>query len=235
MGAKSNEPHLPLENSVYCKVFNLSSPMKLDGRPRQRPYSLILLLSTACLWAFTPAAASAEPTVEDYSIAAAHTAYGTLRSGSTGEPVRQVQAMLSLMGYYAGDIDGLYQEATAAAVSQFQTAAGLSADGIVGPATWQKLLPAVSDTAAPERPTSPETEASSETPSAVSLPTLRLDDYGPAVANLQNYLKDLELYSGPIDGIFGEQTQAAVERLQQQGDIEVDGIVGPATWALILR
>ena len=43
------------------------------------------------------------------------------------------------------------------------------------------------------------------------------------VESIQEDLTELGLYSGPIDGDYGSGTVAAVEKLQEQCDIEVDG------------
>lgn len=64
-----------------------------------------------------------------------------LQLGSSGPAVVEVQAMLSLLGFYTDPVDGQFGSSTAIAVTQFQTAAGLVADGIVGPGTWSRLLP----------------------------------------------------------------------------------------------
>ena len=64
-----------------------------------------------------------------------------LRAGSRGAEVSELQALLQLLGYYSGPINGVYGNSTAIAVANFQTAAGLAADGVVGPATWDRLLP----------------------------------------------------------------------------------------------
>lgn len=65
----------------------------------------------------------------------------TLRRGDTGEAVREVQQRLADMGYDLGKwgVDGDFGAATESAVRKFQTARGLTADGIVGPATWAAL------------------------------------------------------------------------------------------------
>jgi peptidoglycan hydrolase-like protein with peptidoglycan-binding domain len=65
----------------------------------------------------------------------------TLKIGSQGERVSELQAALRLLGFYSGAIDGVYNENTANAVSGFKQAAGLTPDGIVDAATWQRLFP----------------------------------------------------------------------------------------------
>jgi peptidoglycan hydrolase-like protein with peptidoglycan-binding domain len=64
-----------------------------------------------------------------------------LKAGSQGDAVTELQAMLKLMSFYTGPINGLFDESTTAAVAKFQKAANLSADGIVGAETWNRLLP----------------------------------------------------------------------------------------------
>jgi peptidoglycan hydrolase-like protein with peptidoglycan-binding domain len=51
----------------------------------------------------------------------------------------------------------------------------------------------------------------------------------PAVAALQVGLHSRGLYKGPIDGISGPGTAAAIRRLQKRARIMVDGVVGPQT------
>ncbi|WP_071599819.1 peptidoglycan-binding domain-containing protein [Mastigocladopsis repens] len=65
----------------------------------------------------------------------------TLQVGSKGERVTELQAALKLLGFYTGTVDGVYNESTALAVSGFQQAAGLKADGVVNATTWQQLFP----------------------------------------------------------------------------------------------
>lgn len=47
---------------------------------------------------------------------------------------------------------------------------------------------------------------------------------------LQLALRRAGFYSGPIDGIFGNQTQAATRYFQYANHLPIDGIVGPLTW-----
>ena len=61
------------------------------------------------------------------------------RQGSTGDAVRTIQTKLSNWGYFSGAIDGIYGPKTEEAVKYFQRKNGLTADGVVGPATLRAL------------------------------------------------------------------------------------------------
>ena len=174
--------------------------------------------------------------------------YPTLTEESTGESVRQLQAILKLLGFYQGSIDGNYTQPTQAAVASFQSTAGIAADGIAGPSTWQKLLPnpndfqgAVGGGTAQSQPVAPPAPATTPAPAATTPapaeanvpsgpPILRPDAEGPAVAQLQRELQALGYYDGAIDGGYGVQTQAAVEAFQAAQQLVVDAVVGPSTW-----
>ena len=59
----------------------------------------------------------------------------SLRRGSSGDTVKQVQQRLKAWGYYSGSVDGIYGSKTEAAVRYFQQKNGLAADGVAGPKT----------------------------------------------------------------------------------------------------
>jgi putative peptidoglycan binding protein len=63
----------------------------------------------------------------------------TLKPGDTGTQVAVLQRALVKLGFSTGKADGVYGSATTSAVKQFQQSAGLTADGIVGPATLHAL------------------------------------------------------------------------------------------------
>lgn len=65
----------------------------------------------------------------------------TLKKGSKGDLVKQLQEQLISLGYDLGKwgADGDFGSATLAAVKAFQKANGLTADGVVGVSTWEKL------------------------------------------------------------------------------------------------
>lgn len=162
-----------------------------------------------------------------------------LSVGAAGPDVQDLQSVLRLMGYYGGAINGQFNEETLIGVTRFQQAAGLSQDGIVGAATWTKLLPpAPGETpvtiAAPPVAPAP-TPAPTTVPAAPTAPLaiLRKGAAGDSVVLLQQRLRALGLYSGPIDGGFGEETEAAVKAAQRQAKLEEDGIVGGGTWDAI--
>ena len=50
---------------------------------------------------------------------------------------------------------------------------------------------------------------------------------------LQSRMTAAEFDTGGVDGRFGAKTEAAVKELQEQAALEVDGIVGPATWEVV--
>ncbi|HKC66495.1 MAG TPA: peptidoglycan-binding domain-containing protein [Pyrinomonadaceae bacterium] len=63
-----------------------------------------------------------------------------LRNGDRGDNVKQLQSRLIALGFLAqGQDDGIFGQKTLDAVRKFQSANGLSADGVVGPATNKAL------------------------------------------------------------------------------------------------
>lgn len=67
------------------------------------------------------------------------TAYAVSRIGSSGQEVTNIQTRLKQWGYYTGSVDGVYGQKTADAVKSFQRSNGLTADGIAGAATLEKI------------------------------------------------------------------------------------------------
>ena len=60
-------------------------------------------------------------------------------SGSRGEKVKEIQTKLKQWGYYKGNVDGIYGPSTVSAVKAFQKKHGITADGIVGSKTAEKI------------------------------------------------------------------------------------------------
>jgi peptidoglycan hydrolase-like protein with peptidoglycan-binding domain len=169
-----------------------------------------------------------------------------LQVGSQGEEVKEVQAVLRLLGFYNGSIDGVFNDMTRSAVVQFQLWAGIAPDGLVGVSTWTKLLPpAPGETPVsvalplPGQPpvvvTPPPagTPPTPVTPANPAQPILRPGATGPWVTRLQQRLQALGVYAGPIDGVFGVETETAVKAAQGRSGLAEDGVVGPATWSAL--
>jgi len=131
----------------------------------------------------------------------------TLRRGSSGEAVRQLQQALKAVGYDPGAIDGDFGSRTETAVKAFQKAQGIAPDGVVGDITWLNIDEA--DT---------------------SNPTIRRGSTGNPVRRAQKRLTLGGYDTNGVDGIFGAGTEAAVRRFQGDRRLTVDGIVGPRTW-----
>jgi peptidoglycan hydrolase-like protein with peptidoglycan-binding domain len=70
----------------------------------------------------------------------------TLKPGDSGTQVTLLQQALAALGYSPGTADGSYGAGTKQAVSAFQQAQGLAADGVVGPRTLAALQQALSTT-----------------------------------------------------------------------------------------
>ncbi|AFZ03373.1 peptidoglycan-binding domain-containing protein [Calothrix sp. PCC 6303] len=78
----------------------------------------------------------------------------------------------------------------------------------------------------------------------VNKPTLKKGSRGIAVKDLQKLLYDFGAfaltcnYGLPevfIDGVFGDDTEAAVKAFQRQRFLKIDGVVGDVTWQVLYR
>jgi peptidoglycan hydrolase-like protein with peptidoglycan-binding domain len=99
-----------------------------------------------------PVTATAKPTTSSVSKISR-----LLAVGSFGDDVKLVQTALNNNGYNLV-ADGIYGKKTQAAVKDYQSKNGLSADGVVGPKTAAKLVPAAPATpATPATPSNPTT------------------------------------------------------------------------------
>lgn len=77
----------------------------------------------------------------------------------------------------------------------------------------------------------PDGEVGPETWAAIVriLPMIQKGNQGRYVEALQTILGGLT-----VDGSFGDKTRSAVKKFQKENGLEVDGIVGPKTWAMIV-
>lgn len=155
----------------------------------------------------------------------------SLREGSTGAAVEQVQFWLSeLSEFNSGiprvNVDGIFGPATTAAVRAFQERYGLTVDGIVGNDTWKALY---------NQYTSIEDDLNAGGVGSYPGTPVRRGDRGENVRLVQFYLRVTATnYSTipaiAVDGIFGAGTESAVRAFQEFFGLSADGVVGQMTW-----
>lgn len=155
-----------------------------------------------------------------------------LKLGSKGAYVKLAQYFLAVIGSYYNeispvDINGVFDEKTKAAVIDFQNLFGLTADGIIGPKTWNELYNAFLGIA-------------NTSGIVVEYPgfLLKVGSRGDQVWLMQSYLQKIStVYNIPYiaaDGIFGNMTKNAVIAFQNLFGLTPDGIIGQKTWDRIV-
>ena len=153
----------------------------------------------------------------------------TLRTGSSGSAVEQLQFWLNTISQYVSSIpsvtvDGRFGSGTAAAVRAFQRRYGLTVDGVVGEATWNAVYAQFFSI-----------QSDNGTPNAYPGTALREGASGQNVRLVQFWLKIARtvytaLNNPSVDGKFGPSTRRAVAAFQRYFGLTDDGVVGRTTW-----
>ncbi|MDR3207575.1 MAG: peptidoglycan-binding protein [Oscillospiraceae bacterium] len=167
-----------------------------------------------------------------------------LRTGTRGGDVAELQFILNRISAYYPAVptviqDSVFGPTTAKSVQAFQGLFGLTADGVVGPGTWNALYDAyrgIEDTQpapAPPAPTPPAPGA------AYPGYALQSGARGESVRLMQQYLNALSAVNAALpaltaDGSFGPATRNAVLAFQRLYGLTQDGVIGSATWARIV-
>ena len=161
---------------------------------------------------------------------------GSLKAGMNGNAVRTLQKNLRTLGYYNGSVDGDYGSGTQAAVSAFQSANGLKADGVAGKATLNAIQNVLSGgtTASGSSGSKADPDvygltASSGGYTSLSASSGKRDD----VTALQSVLQANGYYNGTVDGSYGGGTSDAVKKYQRAAGLRVTGVAGPCTQRLL--
>lgn len=143
--------------------------------------------------------------------------YGqVLRLGDRGQGVTDLQTRLQSLGYFYGNVDGVFGSETQSAVIQFQRDRGLTADGIVGSEVYAALDNSSNGS-------SPGTN-----PLPISTGGLTIGDDNPQVLALQRQLTAAG-FPVPETGYFGTQTRDAVLRFQQAQGLPATGVADAQT------
>jgi peptidoglycan hydrolase-like protein with peptidoglycan-binding domain len=146
----------------------------------------------------------------------------TLRRGSSGPAVYELEGFLALNGFRPGTVDATFTATTYQAVRRFQKSVRLHADGVVGPKTRAAILKAT-------RKPGPA--------SMIDLngPILNLGISGPAVLELKKWLRAAGFDPGTADNVFDASTEAAVKAFQGAGSAEGTGTVDSTTRSALAR
>ena len=153
--------------------------------------------------------------------------YGLVSDGIVGDvtwntlknEIATIQAQLNKKGCSVGTVDGIAGPTTYNAVISFQNKNGLTADGQVGPATWDVLFDTISGGNSYSR-------------------ILKLTSplmYGEDIRAVQNKLNSLGYVAGTADGYYGNMTRNAVINFQSKKGLAADGDVGPTTWSALFN
>ena len=129
------------------------------------------------------------------------TEYRSLSLGNTGIAVQALQLRLRDLGYFTGDVSGLFDSDTEAAVKRFEQTYGTMQTGVATAKLQLKLF----SSSAPAYGTEEYNAA------VVSQYTvLRPGTVGSSVYALQQRLKNLEYPIGELTGVFDDQTAECV-------------------------
>ena len=144
--------------------------------------------------------------------------YPTIRRGAIGTVVEELHQFLAAAGFpVQGDPAAVFGVATDETIRVLQRSRNLQVDGICGPDTWSALCTPV--------------YRLGDRLLARRRPNLQGDD----VLQLQRQLNAVGFDPGRIDGIFGPQTESALQSFQRDAGIPNDAICGPATLQTLAR
>ena len=119
-----------------------------------------------------------------------------------------LQQELVAAGYYTGDVDGVYGPLTVQAVEDLQEAAGLPVTGTVDKATAEALQTTLTELGGAAAQESVATTAA-----------------------IQQTLKLVGFWDGPVDGVWTPELTSAVQAFQTELGVEPTGTVDAATIA----
>jgi peptidoglycan hydrolase-like protein with peptidoglycan-binding domain len=144
-----------------------------------------------------------------------------LAPGDEGSQVRELQARLAQLAWFAPVTTGSYDAATRTAVSGFQAKRGFEATGVVDERTWRRLV----------RMSRPPTEAELFNRPGPTL--LASGDQGRDVRELEARLRQIAWFFGDVDNTFDDQTREAVSGFQAKRGIPATGEVDQRTLDLL--
>lgn len=147
----------------------------------------------------------------------------TLKNGSKGDAVKELQRFLNDSLSLGLIVDGKLGPMTINVIKKWQKAHGLVPDGLIGPKTK-----ALMNNSAPLNTPANTTHTGAYNFGFV---TLQIHSRGEAVKELQIFLNAALNTNMTVDGVFGQNTLTAVQNWQRIHGLTPDGGVGPKTKA----
>jgi N-acetylmuramoyl-L-alanine amidase len=120
----------------------------------------------------------------------------TLKMGSSGKDVYELQGRLKALGYYNGKVDGDFGDKTKNSVTWFQWKFGMKSDGVVGARTKLKLWTATKDW----KPTAEDLPNTGSAPAKEEPTTSGNTNELPASNSLGFTAKDLKMMANAVYG-----------------------------------
>ncbi len=205
------------DNTVEAvKAYQKDNKLKADGIAGDETQRKLLGEPGTSPAAVATAVATGE---EGDSSADASASTSSLKLGSKGDAVRELQTQLKALGFLSSNPDGNFGSKTEEAVVAFQKANKLKADGVAGSATQNAIYSS--------KVNSNTAVASTGTTNASTV--LKEGSKGEAVKQMQTALKNLGYYNGSLTGNFGSLTGDAVRAFQKANKLSNDGVAGATT------
>lgn len=235
------------ETHSAIKKFQQQKNLRVTGRLDQQTLQALGIGGTA---------SNVQPGMQGTQGEASRSEMGTSGQFSPGV-IKEAQSALQSQGLYNGPVNGVQDQQTQAAISQFQQQNGLAVTGNLDPETLQSL--GISGTESQgqasrsmEEPGPAQTGQSEQNQSQYGQP--EANESGQAsrseeqsgqaqpgqaaapqalaqstVSAAQQALKDKGFYAGPVNGVMDQATRTAITNYQQQNNLPANGLLTQQT------
>jgi branched-chain amino acid transport system substrate-binding protein len=179
---------------VYYAGVSNSTPMSPEGQATRGTFALASYDAEGVLQPVTSVTVN---------LTAEEIAAGLDSARQQAVTVSAIQTALTVLGFYDGPINGVWDTATEEATKALQTSLGLEPTGVWDQATTEAVQQALDQ---------------------------RGQLTSTYVTELQLFLQSTGFYDGPIDGVYSPAVTEAIKALQQSLGVPVTGVMDTATW-----
>lgn len=141
--------------------------------------------------------------------------------GNLGKEVKYWQEVLYKSGYLNGNIDGVFGTETLKAVELFQKDNSIPISGAIDEMTLMYL--------------EKQKEKLEIMESKNEIYLFAMGDIGKDIENIQIKLEEFGYLDGSIDGIYGNDTENAVKKLQEKMGLSISGNIDKETMRALLK